>query len=106
MPLCASLSRSYIQQATGGKTQVASLISCSLLTIVLLWIGPFFETLPRCCLASIIIVSLKTLMWQVTHVAAAWKLSKLDALLWYVKQNFFSQKFFKVCLIRFSIFTG
>lgn len=49
LPVSASLSRSAIQQATGGKTQIASLISCSILTFVLLWIGPFFEDLPRVC---------------------------------------------------------
>lgn len=47
MPFSASLSRSIIQESTGGRTQIASLISCSLLTFVLLWIGPFFEQLPR-----------------------------------------------------------
>lgn len=47
MPFAASLSRSAIQQSTGGKTQIASLISCGLLTFVLLWIGPFFEDLPK-----------------------------------------------------------
>ncbi|XP_018576246.1 solute carrier family 26 member 10 isoform X4 [Anoplophora glabripennis] len=47
MPVCASLSRSLIQQVVGGKTQIASLISCGILVIILLWIGPFFEPLPK-----------------------------------------------------------
>lgn len=47
MPFAASLSRSAIQQSTGGRTQIASLISCGILTFILLWIGPFFEELPR-----------------------------------------------------------
>lgn len=47
MPFSASLSRSAIQQSTGGKTQIASLISCGILTVILLWVGPFFEELPR-----------------------------------------------------------
>lgn len=47
MPSCASLSRSLIQQTVGGRTQLASFISCSILLSVLLWIGPFFELLPR-----------------------------------------------------------
>jgi solute carrier family 26, other len=46
-PFSASLSRSLIQQAVGGKTQLASIISCVLLLFVLLWVGPFFEVLPR-----------------------------------------------------------
>lgn len=47
LPMSASLSRSVIQQTAGGRTQIASLISCGILTFVLLWIGPFFELLPR-----------------------------------------------------------
>lgn len=47
MPYSASLSRSAIQQSSGGKTQLASMVSCGILTVVLLWIGPFFEMLPR-----------------------------------------------------------
>lgn len=58
MPVSASLSRSLIQQAVGGKTQLASIISCLILLVILLWIGPFFEPLPRCVLASIIVVSI------------------------------------------------
>lgn len=47
LPISASLSRTSIQQSVGGKTQVASLVSCTLLAVVLLWVGPFFEPLPR-----------------------------------------------------------
>lgn len=47
MPVTASLSRSMIQEAVGGVTQIASIVSCVLLLFILLWIGPFFESLPR-----------------------------------------------------------
>lgn len=54
MPFTASLSRSTIQQVVGGKSQIASLVSCSLLLIVLLWIGPLFEPLPKVSIYNII----------------------------------------------------
>lgn len=47
MPFTASLSRSLIQQTVGGKTQLASVVSCGILVFVLMWIGPYFEPLPR-----------------------------------------------------------
>ncbi|XP_053378188.1 prestin-like isoform X4 [Mercenaria mercenaria] len=43
----ASLSRSLVQERVGGRTQVAGLVSCCLLLVVLLAIGPYFRTLPN-----------------------------------------------------------
>ncbi|XP_072763166.1 prestin isoform X2 [Anoplolepis gracilipes] len=84
MPISASLSRSLIQQTVGGRTQIASIVSCLLLFIILLWIGPFFELLPRCVLASIIVVALKGMFQQASQFVKFWKLSKTDATIWIV----------------------
>nr|XP_026501793.1 solute carrier family 26 member 6 isoform X3 [Vanessa tameamea] len=83
-PLCASLSRSYIQYQAGSKTCLTSVVSASLILCVLLWVGPLFELLPRCVLASIIVVSLKGMFMQVKELAKFWNLSKLDAIVWLV----------------------
>lgn len=84
IPFAASLSRSVIQHAVGGKTQIASLVSCGILVFILLWIGPFFEALPKAVLAGIIVVSLKGLLWQIKDLNKFWKLSKLDGIIWMV----------------------
>ncbi|XP_018303628.1 solute carrier family 26 member 10 isoform X2 [Mycetomoellerius zeteki] len=84
MPISASLSRSLIQQTVGGRTQIASIVSCLLLLIILLWIGPFFELLPRCVLASIIVVALKGMFQQINQLVKFWKLSKIDAVIWII----------------------
>ncbi|CAH1641111.1 unnamed protein product [Spodoptera littoralis] len=83
-PFCASLSRSYIQYQAGGKTGITSIVSATLILFVLLWIGPFFEQLPRCVLASIIVVSLKGMFMQIFELKKFWILSKLDAVVWLV----------------------
>ncbi|XP_047349970.1 solute carrier family 26 member 10-like [Vespa velutina] len=82
MPFTASLSRSLIQETVGGHTQLASLISCTILISVLLWIGPFFEPLPRCILASIIVVALQSMLMKITEFKKFWKLDKIDAIIW------------------------
>ncbi|XP_076758786.1 prestin isoform X1 [Xylocopa sonorina] len=82
MPVSASLSRSLIQQTVGGRTQIASLVSCAILLTILLWIGPFFEPLPRCVLASIIVVALKGMFQQANQFIKFFKLSKSDTLIW------------------------
>lgn len=56
IPICCSLSRSLIQEQTGGKTQVASVVSSGLILVVLLWIGPFFEPLPRVSNNTLILI--------------------------------------------------
>ncbi|XP_051174059.1 solute carrier family 26 member 6-like [Leptopilina boulardi] len=84
MPVSASLSRSLIQQTVGGKTQLASVVSCFLLLCILLWIGPFFEPLPRCVLASIIVVALKGMLLQAKALTKFWKLNKIDGIIWIV----------------------
>lgn len=47
IPIACSLSRSLMQDQTGGVTQIASVISAGLILAILLWCSPFFETLPK-----------------------------------------------------------
>ncbi|GJQ74244.1 hypothetical protein Trydic_g19148 [Trypoxylus dichotomus] len=84
LPFTASLSRSSIQYTVGGKTQLASIVSCGILILVLMWIGPYFEPLPRCVLGSVIVVALKGMFLQVRDFWRFWKLSKMDAVIWMV----------------------
>ncbi|KAK2716702.1 prestin-like isoform X2 [Artemia franciscana] len=82
LPISASLSRSLIQESVGGKTQIASIVSCFLLLMVLLFIGPFFEPLPLAVLASIIVVALKGMFLQFSDLKRALQVSLYDALVW------------------------
>ncbi|XP_049782755.1 sulfate transporter-like isoform X1 [Schistocerca cancellata] len=84
VPFAASLSRSLIQQTVGGRTQLASVVSCLLLTLVLLVIGPFFEPLPNCVLASIVVVALKGMFMQIKEVPKIWHESRKEGLIWIV----------------------
>ncbi|KAL8602849.1 hypothetical protein ACOMHN_056343 [Nucella lapillus] len=80
----ASLSRSVVQEEVGGKTQISSLVSASLIFIVLLVVGPLFKPLPNCILAAIIVVSLKRLFLQFADLRRLWKVSKIDFTVWLV----------------------
>ncbi|EDV24935.1 uncharacterized protein TRIADDRAFT_24909 [Trichoplax adhaerens] len=79
-----SLSRSAVQDNLGGKTQVASLVSCFIVLIVLLLIAPAFQFLPHTILGSIVLVALKGLLMQVTHFFQLWRISVIDAIIWMV----------------------
>ncbi|XP_034237577.1 solute carrier family 26 member 10-like [Thrips palmi] len=82
IPVTASPSRSSLQLSVGGRTQLASIVSCAGLLVVLLWAGPFFEPMPRCVLASIILVALKPMLVQWGDVVKFWRLSRVDGALW------------------------
>ena len=46
-PMAASLSRSLLVDASGGRTQASGIITALLLLAVLLWLGPLFTLLPK-----------------------------------------------------------
>lgn len=82
MPISASLSRSMLQESVGGKTQLASLISCGLLLLILLWLGPLFQPLPLCVLSSIVVVALMGMFSQVRDFVRAVKVAPFEAIVW------------------------
>ncbi|RNA37156.1 solute carrier family 26 member 6-like, partial [Brachionus plicatilis] len=71
-----SLSRSLVQNNVGGKTQLASLFSCLIVALVLLFIAPLLRELPRACLAAIILVALKNMLKKIGDLGFYWKVSK------------------------------
>ncbi|GAB6029461.1 hypothetical protein CHUAL_005217 [Chamberlinius hualienensis] len=83
-PSCGSLSRSSVQEGSGAKTQVASLVSCILIIVVLLFIAPLFEPVPNCVLAGIIMVALRGMFRQCGDLIKAWHFSKSEAAIWFV----------------------
>ncbi|KAJ8298147.1 hypothetical protein KUTeg_024678 [Tegillarca granosa] len=83
-PFAASVSRSSVQDSAGGKSQIASLFSATLVLIVILVIGPLFESLPNCVLASIIVVALRSMFYQFFELRELWKISVYDFLIWIV----------------------
>ncbi|XP_045204648.2 sulfate transporter-like [Mercenaria mercenaria] len=83
-PYAASVSRSSVQESAGGKTQLASVFSATLVLIVIVSIGPLFQTLPNCVLASIITVALRSLFLQFLDLPRIYRTSVYDFLIWIV----------------------
>ncbi|XP_074594141.1 solute carrier family 26 member 6-like isoform X2 [Brevipalpus obovatus] len=79
-PCSASLSRSPVQEKAGGRTQLASLFSASIILLVLLFLGPYFHDLPKCILGSIILVALKTILMQLGDMITIWRVSRVEGL--------------------------
>ncbi|XP_020789914.2 solute carrier family 26 member 6, like [Boleophthalmus pectinirostris] len=82
--VCPSMSRSLIQESTGGKTQIASLASAVIVLVTIMKLGPLFQELPKAVLASIVLVNLKSMFKQLFDIVILWKRSKIDLLIWLV----------------------
>ncbi|XP_050721947.1 sulfate anion transporter 1-like [Eriocheir sinensis] len=83
-PMSVSLSRSMVQEAAGGVTNITNFFTSGFLIAVLYSIGPLFESLPNCVLSCIILVALKGLFLQVHDLFRLWSSSRPDAVIWLV----------------------
>ncbi|KAF7693968.1 pendrin-like [Silurus meridionalis] len=77
-----ALSRTAIQESTGGKTQVASLIAGLLVLIVIVALGPLLQPLQKSVLGAIVVANLKGMFMQVHDVPILWRKNRTDCLLW------------------------
>ncbi|XP_063284158.1 solute carrier family 26 member 6 [Pelobates fuscus] len=82
--ISASVSRSLLQESTGGNSQVASAIASCVIFVIILRAGELFEDLPKAILASIVVVNLKGMFKQFSEVRVLWKTNKIDLLVWTV----------------------
>ncbi|NXK02751.1 S26A3 protein, partial [Herpetotheres cachinnans] len=79
-----ALSRSGVQESTGGKTQVAGIISAVIVLIVILAIGFLLAPLQKSVLASLALGNLKGMLMQFKEVGILWRKDKYDCVIWVV----------------------
>ncbi|KAM6962055.1 chloride anion exchanger-like [Tautogolabrus adspersus] len=77
-----ALSRSAVQESTGGKTQIAGLLSAIIVMIVTQEIGFLLEPLPKSVLGAVVIVNLKGMLMQFRDVPYLWRRDKPDCVVW------------------------
>uniref|UniRef100_A0A8B9RIP9 Solute carrier family 26 member 6 n=1 Tax=Astyanax mexicanus TaxID=7994 RepID=A0A8B9RIP9_ASTMX len=82
--VCASMSRSLVQETTGGKTQMAGVASAVIVLVTVLKLGPLFQDLPKAVLAAVVFVNLKGMFKQYSDILTLWRTSKIDLLVWLV----------------------
>ncbi|EHH17593.1 hypothetical protein EGK_14032 [Macaca mulatta] len=77
-----ALSRTAVQESTGGKTQVAGIISAGIVMIAILALGKLLEPLQKSVLAAVVIANLKGMFMQVCDIPRLWRQNKIDAVIW------------------------
>ncbi|CAI2727753.1 unnamed protein product [Schistosoma spindalis] len=83
-PSSGALARTSVASNVGMCSQVASLVSCCILLLVITVIGQFLQTVPKCILSSIIVVSLESIFLQIMDLRALYRVSIYDMLIWLV----------------------
>nr|DBA18534.1 TPA: hypothetical protein GDO54_016769 [Pyxicephalus adspersus] len=79
-----AMSRSLVQESTGGNSQVAGAMSCFVILIIILKAGELFKTLPKAILASVVIVNLKGIFKQFRDIPLLWRTNRIDLVVWLV----------------------
>ncbi|KFV16363.1 Chloride anion exchanger, partial [Tauraco erythrolophus] len=79
-----ALSRSGVQESTGGKTQIAGIISAVIVLIVIMAIGFLLAPVQKSVLASLALGNLKGMLMQFKEVGILWRKDKYDCVIWVV----------------------
>jgi sulfate permease, SulP family len=79
-PVTGGLSRSAVNDQSGAKTGMASIISSVIIILTLLFFTPLFYHLPYAILAAIILVAVLSLI-DLKTIRSLWKNDKLDFLM-------------------------
>ncbi|XP_037315680.2 prestin [Pungitius pungitius] len=82
--ITCSMSRSLVQESTGGKTQIAGLLASLMVLLVVVAIGFVFQPLPQTALAAVIMVNLLGMFKQFRDIPVLWRTSKIELAIWLV----------------------
>ncbi|KAM9651294.1 pendrin [Trichechus inunguis] len=77
-----ALSRTAVQESTGGKTQIAGILSAVIVMVAIVALGKLLEPLQKSVLAGVVIANLKGMFMQVCDVPRLWRQNKIDAVIW------------------------
>ncbi|KAI1892195.1 hypothetical protein AGOR_G00130820 [Albula goreensis] len=82
--ISCSMSRSVVQESTGGKTQMSGAVSALVILVILLKIGDLFEQLPKAVLAAVIVVNLQGMFGQFKDISSLYATDGMDLMVWVV----------------------
>ncbi|XP_074835926.1 solute carrier family 26 member 10-like isoform X2 [Carettochelys insculpta] len=83
-PSSATLATTNILESAGGHTQFAGFFSGTVVLMVLMWLGPLFNYLPKAVLACINVTSLRQMALQFWDLPELWRISRIDFAVWVV----------------------
>nr|XP_033773223.1 testis anion transporter 1 isoform X10 [Geotrypetes seraphini] len=80
--ISCSISRTIIQEKSGGSTQIAGLLAASLMLVVLMKVGHMVQFLPQAVLSAIVFVNIQPLLESFRGIPDLWRQDKYDFAIW------------------------
>jgi len=78
MPVSTSLSASSLNDSSGARTPVASLVTGGVVVLTLLFLAPVFSNLPKAVLGALIIDAVVFGMMDVPEMRRMWRVTRFD----------------------------
>ncbi|KAM6192042.1 testis anion transporter 1 [Sarcoramphus papa] len=92
--ICSSLFKSFVvscaisgtvvQEKTGGRTQLAAAIGASMMLVIALKLGHFFQMMPNGILAAIVVFNMLPFLEKFLDVPILWRRDKYHFVIWLV----------------------
>ncbi|XP_078517907.1 solute carrier family 26 member 6-like [Lissotriton helveticus] len=79
-----AMSRSLVQENTGGNTQLVGIIASLVILAIILKAGELFVHLPKAVLSAIVIANLQGMYKQFADIQLYWGTNQIDLLVWAV----------------------
>ncbi|KAM9595594.1 testis anion transporter 1 isoform 1-T2 [Morphnus guianensis] len=80
---CA-ISGTVIQEKTGGRTQLAAAIGASMMLVIALKLGHFFQMMPNGILAAIVVFNMLPFLEKFLDIPILWRQDKYHFVIWLV----------------------
>ncbi|XP_072700627.1 testis anion transporter 1 isoform X2 [Ciconia boyciana] len=80
---CA-ISGTVIQEKTGGRTQLAAAIGASMMLVIALKLGHFFQMIPNGILAAIVVFNMLPFLEKFLDIPILWRRDKYHFVIWLV----------------------
>ncbi|XP_030329310.1 testis anion transporter 1 isoform X2 [Strigops habroptila] len=79
-----TISATVIQERTGGRTQLAAAIGACVMLVIALNLGHFFQMIPNCILAAIVVFNVSPFLQKFWDVPLLWRQDKYYFVIWLV----------------------
>ncbi|XP_057260023.1 testis anion transporter 1 isoform X3 [Pezoporus wallicus] len=79
-----TISGTVIQERTGGRTQLAAAIGACVMLVIALKLGHFFQMIPNCILAAIVVFNVSPFLQNFRDIRMLWRQDLYHFVIWLV----------------------